>query len=355
MKMDIEQKHITLETPPKRPKKITGTRFATILGLNPWSTPFEAWCDMTGTYKEPFEDNKYTLAGKAIEPLVIDYINRKYHYGKPLLVDPERYFGKTKQQLRFDHFPKEPIFGGMWDAKTADSVFELKTSKRVEDWYRGKTFEAPEYYKLQGALYAYLMGLDDFRLVLTVLTDSDYEAPEKFIPSPENTFIKKYSLQMEYPDFEAKLNYCLDWHERHIKGAISPAWDDKRDANIIKALRTSTVTPSSTDETQDSVSVLLGEIEPLQAKIDAATARIAEDEKRLKALKDQLKPELQARMGETDNKIILPGTTYQFEVSKTAASGVDTDRLKADGLYDTYKKSGFTFRLNIKKIEEAIS
>ena len=25
--------------PPKRPKKLTGTRFATILGLNPWSTP----------------------------------------------------------------------------------------------------------------------------------------------------------------------------------------------------------------------------------------------------------------------------------------------------------------------------
>ena len=27
--------------PPKRPKKLTATRFATILGLNPWSTPFE--------------------------------------------------------------------------------------------------------------------------------------------------------------------------------------------------------------------------------------------------------------------------------------------------------------------------
>ena len=33
--------------PPKRPKKLTGTRFATILGLNPWSTPFEIWCEVT--------------------------------------------------------------------------------------------------------------------------------------------------------------------------------------------------------------------------------------------------------------------------------------------------------------------
>ena len=33
--------------PPKRTKKITGTRFATILGLNPWSTAFEMWCAIT--------------------------------------------------------------------------------------------------------------------------------------------------------------------------------------------------------------------------------------------------------------------------------------------------------------------
>ena len=35
--------------PPKRTKKCTGTRFATILGLNPWSTDFEIWCAITKT------------------------------------------------------------------------------------------------------------------------------------------------------------------------------------------------------------------------------------------------------------------------------------------------------------------
>ena len=56
--------------PPKRPKKLTGTRFATILGLNPWSTPFEIWCEVTRTYQKPFEDTIYTIAGKTIEPTV---------------------------------------------------------------------------------------------------------------------------------------------------------------------------------------------------------------------------------------------------------------------------------------------
>ncbi len=40
--------------PPKKTKKITGTRFATILGLNPWSTAFEMWCAITKTYEKPF-------------------------------------------------------------------------------------------------------------------------------------------------------------------------------------------------------------------------------------------------------------------------------------------------------------
>ena len=34
-------------TPPARPKKVTGTRFAAIMGLNQWTTPFNAWCAIT--------------------------------------------------------------------------------------------------------------------------------------------------------------------------------------------------------------------------------------------------------------------------------------------------------------------
>ena len=61
-------------TPPKKPKKVTGTRFASVLDLNRWSSPFEAWCAITRTYEEPFEDTIYTIAGKTIEPKQADYI-----------------------------------------------------------------------------------------------------------------------------------------------------------------------------------------------------------------------------------------------------------------------------------------
>ena len=52
--------------PPKKPKKITGTRFASILGLDRWNSPFKTWCAITRTYEEPFEDTIYTIAGKII-------------------------------------------------------------------------------------------------------------------------------------------------------------------------------------------------------------------------------------------------------------------------------------------------
>ena len=49
-----DDKTITI-TPPAKPKKITGTRFAAIMGLNKWTSPFNAWCAITRTYEEPFE------------------------------------------------------------------------------------------------------------------------------------------------------------------------------------------------------------------------------------------------------------------------------------------------------------
>ena len=72
--MDIQfntDNTISLLPPPKRVRKLTGTRFASVLGLNRWNTPFQTWCEITGAYREPFEETIYTRAGKAIEPLQI--------------------------------------------------------------------------------------------------------------------------------------------------------------------------------------------------------------------------------------------------------------------------------------------
>ena len=142
--------------PPKRPKKLTGTRFATILGLNPWSTPFEIWCEVTRTYQKPFEDTIYTIAGKTIEPKQAEYMKQTYFMSN--LVTPTDIWGKDYfRQTYGDFFRESPVLGGMWDYLLygkdgkPTTVLEMKTSKRVEDWKD----DIPEYYALQAALYAW--------------------------------------------------------------------------------------------------------------------------------------------------------------------------------------------------------
>ena len=161
--------------PPKRPKKITGTRFASILDLNRWNTPFKTWCAITRTYEEPFVDSKYTIAGKIIEPKIINYLNKVYFFGdlkSPTDIYGKDYFNKTYG----DFFKDVEIFGGMWDALyyedgKAAAVIEIKTTKRAEDWSNG----APNYYALQAALYAYLLGIDDVVMAASFLEEKDYE------------------------------------------------------------------------------------------------------------------------------------------------------------------------------------
>ena len=126
-------------TPPKKPKKITATRFATILGLNPWSTPFEMWCEITKTYQKPFEDTIYTIAGKTIEPKQIEYMRSSYgmyNLKTPTDIYGPDYFKKTWG----DFFGDTPVLGGMWDSLLVDengkpeAVLEFKTTQRSEDW-----------------------------------------------------------------------------------------------------------------------------------------------------------------------------------------------------------------------------
>ena len=86
--------------PPRYPKKLTGTRLPDVLGMNPFKTPFEVWCAVTKTYEEPFVDNKYTKAGKVIEPKQFTYAcsqipGRGLTFASPTDVYGSDYFKKT--------------------------------------------------------------------------------------------------------------------------------------------------------------------------------------------------------------------------------------------------------------------
>ena len=332
-------------TPPKKPKKITATRFATILGLNPWSTAFEMWCEITKTYAKPFEDTIYTIAGKTIEPKQIDYMRKAYgmyNLKTPTDIYGPDYFKKTWG----DFFGDTPVVGGMWDSLLVDengkpeAVLEFKTTKRAEDWAN----DVPEYYALQAALYAYLLGVDDVIMVASFLEPKDYEHPENFVPSASNTITVEFKVSERYPDFHRKVAQATAWWNAHVVTGISPDYDEKKDAEILKALRTNSLAPDA------NIDALIAEADGLKTKLEAVYASVADDEKRLKAVTEQIKKALVGAFRPNDIAVEHKGGQYVWSVSKTESTEIDKAALEADGLLEKYSRKKETFRINTKSI-----
>lgn len=331
--------------PPKKPKKITGTRFAAILGLNKWSTPFKTWCEITRTYEEPFEDTIYTLAGKTIEPKQADYMEKVYFMP---IVRPEDVYGKDYFKKTYgDFFRDQKIFGGMWDyLETEDNkvtaVLEMKTSKRVEDWET----DIPEYYAMQAALYAYLLNVDHVYMVASFLEESDYAHPENYEPSAANTIIREFNVSERYPEFENMIRWAIDFWNRHVVTGISPKYDEKADADILKELR------KTAAKTDDDMMEMLKEAEDLKAEIDAYNAGIKNKEKRLKVLQDNIKKFCIEQFRDGDRQAMITGGRYIWTVTRGETEKIDKDRMKTDGVYTKYVTTEPKYTLTSKEIEK---
>lgn len=347
--------------PPKKPKKLTATRFATVMGLNAWATPFSAWCEMTRTYEEPFSDSIYTVAGKIIEPKICEYLRNRYfmEIKSPTDVYGEDYFKKTWG----DFFPDQDALGGMWDFLGDDFVVEVKTTKRAEDWrgVDGKV-EPPIYYKLQAALYAYLLGFDDVVMTCSFLETSDYPveqgggkydtAPtEAFTPNVNNTVVVEFKVSEAFPTFkETYVDPALRFWKEHVMTGISPEYDEKKDAKILAALRKNTVEPTDTD-----IAKLIAEADKIQAQVDKAEARIADKKKRLKEIEDAVKRYMTSQFREGDKKVEIGGKAYTWTLTKSERNSLDQTALKKDlpDVFGKYAKKSETYTLKKTAIEEA--
>ena len=348
--------------PPKKPKKLTATRFATIMGLNAWSTPFSAWCEMTRTYEEPFEDTIYTIAGKTIEPKICEYLRNRYFMDikSPTDVYGEDYFKKTWG----DFFSDVEGLGGMWDFLGDDFVVEVKTTKRSKDWIKvdeydrpilddngDKIPEPPIYYKLQACLYAYLLGFDNVVMTCSFLEDKDYANPEAFEPSVKNTVVIEFSLSEEFPNFkEDYIDVAMEFWRENVLTGISPKFDEKKDADILKVLRKNVV------ELEDKeINTLIAEGDKLQEAIDKAEAKLEEKKKRLKEIDDQVKKYMSGQFRDGDKKVEIGGKKYTWTVTKSERNSLDSTALKKElpDVFGKYQKKTEVLTLKKSKIEEA--
>jgi hypothetical protein len=265
-----------------------------------------------------------------------------YNLKTPADIFGEDYFKKTFG----DFFKEVPTFGGMWDYLLYDkysrptTVLEMKTTKRSEDWADG----IPEYYALQAALYAYLLGVDDVIMVASFLDAKDYEEPEKFVPSANNTITVEFKVSERYPNFGWMVAQASAWWENHVVTGISPDYDEKKDADILKALRTNNVTPDT------NIDALIAEAESLKTELETVYASVADKEKRLKVVTEQIKQCLTEAFTPHAIAVEHKGSKYVWSVSKTTSSKIDKDAMQADGVLQKYLKLEETFRMNTKSI-----
>lgn len=352
--------HIELESLPKKFKKLTATRFATVMGLNAWATPFSAWCEITKTYEEPFEDTIYTIAGKTIEPKICDYLRSRYFMDikSPTDIYGPDYFKKTWG----DFFPQYEALGGMWDFLGDDFVVEVKTTKRVEDWAKkdelGRTLkddngnliiEPPIYYKLQACLYAYLLGFDNVVMTCSFLEDKDYANPEAFEPNVNNTVVIEFKLSEAFPTFEEDyVKPAQDFWNNHVLTGISPDFDEKKDADILKALRKNTIEPTDQD-----INKLMLEADKLQEAIEKAEAKLSDKKKRLKEIDDQVKKYMSEQFRDGDKKVEVATKKYTWTLTKSERNSLDSTTLKKElpDVFSKYVKKTEVFSLKKAIIE----
>lgn len=318
----FKENHIVVNGKLPKPKRITGTRFAAILGLNNWATPFAMWCEITKVYEKPFESTMYTEAGNIIEPLVVKYL-REEHFRD--LDTPEDVYGPDPFKATWGNFfaDKHDILGGMWDALGHDdSVIEIKTTQRAEDWLD----EIPPYYKLQAALYAYLLGYDDVTVTVSFLQPHDYNKPEEFVPSADNTKIYEFKMSEDFPDFETnEVATVLKWWDDHVVTGISPEFDEKADAEILRELRTAHLAP-----TDDTIKEYLERADELAKELAIHDLLIKDKQKELKELEGKIKEYMDENMNEDETFSEMTSDNFVWKLTRSTRKGFDKKSFEKD-------------------------
>jgi hypothetical protein len=88
----------------------------------------------------------------------------------------------------------------------------------------------------------------------------------------------------------------------------------------------------------------------LKAELETVYATVADKEKRLKAVTEQIKKTLVGAFRPHDIAVEHKGGQYIWSVSKSESSEVDKAALEADGLLAKYTRLKETYRINTKSI-----
>ena len=289
-----------------RRKSIGGSDAASIIGLNPWCSPYAVWADKLGKIP-PKEDNEAMRLGRDLE----DYVAKRF---------TEKTGKKVRRENSIIVNPDYPFAHANVDRLVIgeDAGLECKTTS-ILNLKKFKNGEYPEQYYVQSVHYMMVTGAKKWYIAVLVL-GVDFYVFE--IERDEGEILALAQSEVAF------------WDYVHRKSP--PPTDGKK--STTEAI--TTMYPDSTDE--GNVSLFAYESDLKQYMV--LSKRIKE----LEEMRDGYANKVKAYLGET-----MRGESQSYKVSwKTAErASFDVKRFAADhkdlDLTDYYKVSTYrTFKVS---------
>ena len=321
--------------------RMTGTMMAGILGISPWSTPFQIACNLLGLCSEDIGNKPAVKMGQALEGRIISYLDENYP-SEGVFVPAEQIFEKRAG----DHASwvsdfEDDYFAGHVDGlvmtDNGNYILEIKTSANLDSWREG----VPEYYYWQVALYNEFVAQKDVAYVGLGIVDQEiYGHPELWVAGTDSVVMFKMDIDRE--EVQARMRDIRDWYDKFVKEGITPDYDpnNKGDVEMYNHLVT---LAAPTEDVSSMVDQYF--------KLDAIVKEAEKSVKDKVQLRDDLKNRIKTYMdAHRIDELVSASGACKAGVSETITISLDKEKMIADGIDITpYVIQTVTKRFTVKK------
>lgn len=292
-----------------RSKIIGGSDIAAIMGLSRWATPLSIWACKTGRIVNDLSNFEAAEIGTELEEYVARKFTRKT--GIKLRVD-NRTFKHTTYPYMVAHIDRWVVGD--------DSLFEAKTASAWKEKEWGGE-DIPTEYVLQGNWYCGIVGKSKCHIAVLI-------GGQKFI-------WKAFDFDSDL--FVQQVEKARDFWENFVLKDIPP---------MAMAGDGETMFELFPQATADETIRLEGEKALLLDELCESRAGGIESIKHAEEELDRIESQIKQILGEASS---VEADRYSASWKNQTRSGVDIERMKADGVYEQYKKVTATRVLKAKQ------
>ena len=308
--------------------KVSGTTMATILGMSPWSTPFQAACSLLGLCRPDISDKPAVKVGVALEGRIITYLDETYKSKGTFLPAEEVYVKREGDHDSWVSDFQDDYFSGHVDGIVMtdggeDYILEIKTTGNPESWKNG----VPVNYYWQIALYNEFISKKDMAFVgLGIVNQNTYKDPESWVPNVNTVGL--FEMPIDRDDVVIKMQEVREWYDKYVAKGITPDYGPTNEGDVMMFEHL-----KSLNSTIEEMQGLLDEYWDTESQIRSRTFQVKDMEhsrddikKRIKDYMDVHNLTLLISDRGVCNATLTTTTRKDYDYKQMAKDGIDIER-----------------------------